>query len=71
MKLAINLRWRHYCAIVGIFLIIAALLAGMTGCDRDGSESYTLTISSTEGGNLTTPGEGTFTYDTGTVAEPE
>jgi uncharacterized repeat protein (TIGR02543 family) len=28
---------------------------------------YTLTISSTAGGSVTTPGEGTFTYDEGTV----
>jgi hypothetical protein len=28
---------------------------------------YNLTISSTAGGNVTTPGVGTFTYDTGTV----
>jgi hypothetical protein len=28
---------------------------------------YDLTISSTEGGSVTTPGEGTFTYDEGTV----
>ena len=28
---------------------------------------YNLTISSTVGGNVTTPGEGTFTYDAGTV----
>ena len=28
---------------------------------------YDLTISSTAGGNVTTPGEGTFTYDEGTV----
>jgi Divergent InlB B-repeat domain len=28
---------------------------------------YGLTISSTPGGNVTTPGEGTFTYDAGTV----
>jgi len=36
---------------------------------------YDLTISSTAGGSVTTPGEGTFTYDAGTVvdlvAEPE
>ena len=36
---------------------------------------YDLTISSTEGGSVTTPGEGTFTYDEGTgvnlVAEAE
>jgi hypothetical protein len=28
---------------------------------------YTLTVASTAGGNVTTPGEGTFTYDTGTL----
>jgi len=31
------------------------------------SEQYHLTISSTAGGSVTTPGEGTFTYDAGTV----
>ena len=30
-------------------------------------DEYDLTISSTSGGNVTTPGEGTFTYDEGTV----
>jgi hypothetical protein len=30
---------------------------------------YDLTISSTAGGNVTTPGEGTFTYDAGTVVD--
>jgi len=30
---------------------------------------YDLTISSTAGGNVTTPGEGTFTYDEGTVVD--
>jgi hypothetical protein len=30
---------------------------------------YSLTISSTSGGNVTTPGEGTFTYDEGTVVD--
>lgn len=30
---------------------------------------YNLTISSTAGGNVTVPGEGTFTYDTGTVVD--
>ena len=30
---------------------------------------YDLTISSTSGGNVTTPGEGTFTYDEGTVVD--
>ena len=70
-----NSRRHQYVARVGMFLITAALIAGMTGCDFNGSEFYTLTISSTEGGNVTTPGEGTFTYAAGTVvelvAEPE
>jgi len=30
---------------------------------------YSLTISSTSGGSVTTPGEGTFTYDEGTVVD--
>ena len=30
---------------------------------------YNLTVSSTEGGSVTTPGEGTFAYDTGTVVD--
>ncbi len=30
---------------------------------------YTLTISSTEGGSVSAPGQGTFTYDAGTVVE--
>jgi len=49
---------------VSIFLITAALIAGMAGC---GPIQYNLTISSTEGGEVTTPGEGTFAYDEGTV----
>ena len=50
---------------VGVLLIAAALIAGMVGCG--GVIEYNLTISSTTGGNVTTPGEGTFTYDEGTV----
>ena len=41
-----------------------ALLAGMVGCTPT---QYNLTISSTEGGSVTAPGEGTHTYDEGTV----
>ena len=56
---------------VCIFLMTAALIAGMVGCDIDGNgnvgESYTLTIASTAGGNVTSPGEGVFTYDEGAV----
>ena len=45
---------------VSIFLITVALIGGMVSCI--GVSSFTLTIDSTEGGSVTTPGEGTFTY---------
>ena len=51
---------------VGIFLITVALIAGMIGCV---GVKYDLTISSTAGGSVTTPGEGTFTYDADTVVD--
>jgi hypothetical protein len=57
-------RLNRYVKNVSIFLITAALIAGMVGC---GPIQYDLTISSTEGGDVTTPGEGTFAYDEGTV----
>ncbi|MGB6873321.1 MAG: GLUG motif-containing protein [Dehalococcoidia bacterium] len=57
---------------VSIFLIAVALIGGMVGC---APVQYDLTVSGTEGGEVTTPGEGTFTYNKGTavnlVAEPE
>ena len=51
---------------VGIFLITVALIAGMVGCV---GVKYDLTISSTAGGSVTTPGERTFTYDVDTVVD--
>jgi len=69
MKTVLNSRGHHYMARVGIFLIIVALVVGMAGCvgDGDGGVTYTLTltIASTAGGSVTTPEEGTFTYDEG------
>ena len=50
---------------ISSFLITVALIAGMVGCA--GGESYALAIASTEGGSVTTPGEGMFTYGEGTV----
>jgi uncharacterized repeat protein (TIGR02543 family) len=49
---------------VGIFLVAVALVVGMAGC---APVQYNLTIASTCGGVVTTPGEGTFTYNEGTV----
>ena len=61
---------------VGIFLMIVALVIGMTGCSVPGfTVQYTIKISSTTGGTVTDPGEGHFRYDAGTVvnlvAKPE
>ena len=41
-----------------IFLVTVALVVGMAGC----VVVLRLTIDSTEGGSVTVPGEGTFTY---------
>jgi len=50
---------------IGIFLIVVVLIAGMAGCAQPAQ--YNLTISSTEGGELSNPGDGTFSYYEGTV----
>jgi uncharacterized repeat protein (TIGR02543 family) len=51
---------------ISSLLIAAAMIVGMVGC-TPGPVQYDLTISITEGGETTTPGEGTFPYDEGTV----
>jgi len=55
-----------YLAKVSVFLIMAALIGGMAGCV---SAQYTLSISSTTGGTVTVPGEGSFTYAHDTVVD--
>ena len=67
MKIIRSLRKHHYVAKAGIFLVAVALIAGMVGCEPTPTPQYDLTIASTTGGSVTTPGEGTFTYDEGTV----
>jgi len=49
---------------ISSFLILVALTVGMLGC---GGGPYTLTVTSTSGGLVTAPGEGTFTYNATTV----
>jgi uncharacterized repeat protein (TIGR02543 family) len=49
-----------------IFSITVVLIVGLVGC-APAPTQYNLTISSTEGGSVTTPGEGTVTYDEVTV----
>jgi len=53
---------------IGSLLITVALAVGMLGCNP-GPVQHSLTISVTEGGEVVTPGEGTSTYDEGTVVE--
>ena len=59
-------------------VVLLVLSGGVAGCGGDvvpEITEYNLTISSTGGGSVTSPGEGTFTYDEGTVinlvAEPD
>jgi len=49
----------------GILLVVSALLTSGTNCD----DGYQLSISSTDGGSVTVPGEGTRSYNAGTVVE--
>ena len=66
MKIILSWRRHYNVARVGIFLVTVALVAGMVGCGPT-DPSYNLTIASTAGGSVITPGEGTFNYDEGTV----
>ena len=59
MKTILSSRRDHYLTRVSILFVIIALLAGMVGCVPP---PYKLTISGIEGGKVTSPGEGTFTY---------
>ncbi|MDH4299918.1 MAG: hypothetical protein OEV57_03430 [Dehalococcoidia bacterium] len=63
---------------VGIFVMIVALLVGLTGCVvgiPGFTVQYSITIHSTIGGTVTSPGEGFFQFPRGTVvdlvAEPD
>jgi hypothetical protein len=68
MKVILDPSRCHYAARVSVFLIVAASIIGMVGCVSAPTQ-HDLTISSTEGGSVTTPGEGSFAYDDGTDAE--
>jgi hypothetical protein len=70
----------HYAQIVCIFLAVIALVVAIGGCAEGGvgDDYYVLTIASTYGGSVATPGEGEFFYATNTtnttvelVAEPD
>ncbi|MDH4067410.1 MAG: chromosome condensation regulator [Dehalococcoidia bacterium] len=61
IKMMRRLKRCHYLAISSIFFIVVASIVGMVGCDGGGGY-LTLTITSTEGGTVTVPGEGTFKF---------
>jgi hypothetical protein len=67
MKIIPDSRKFNYASRIAIFLLTAVLISGMAGCFTPFRVQYALTISSTEGGEVTTPGEGTFSYWEGTV----
>jgi len=66
METAPSSRRNRYIAIVSIVLVVVALVVWMV--IRLSAPSYDLTIASTAGGSVTTPGEaGPYTYDEGKV----
>jgi len=65
VKSVIGSSRRHYVVVLSIFLVVAALLTSGMNCD----DGYQLTISSTTGGSVTVPGEGTRSYNAGRVVE--
>jgi hypothetical protein len=72
MKIILSSKRHHYLARISIFLVAIALIAGMVGCDFSppGGVRHSLSISSTEGGSVTEPGEGVFTlYSEGRVVD--
>ena len=52
---------------LGILLLAAVLVAGMVSCAQAALLQYSLAISSTDGGSVTTPGEGISTYEEGRI----
>jgi len=74
MKIGLGSKKFHYLEKTGIFLIMIVLIIG-GGCDSscvpaNGSLlQHDLIISSSAGGEVATPGEGTFTYDEGAVVD--
>jgi hypothetical protein len=55
---------------ISSFVIAAVLAVGLAGCAAAPTQ-YTLTISSTEGGQVTIPDEGAFTYSEGEAVNLE
>jgi hypothetical protein len=73
MKMMSRSGKRHYAQIVCIFFALTALAVAIGGCGEGEGDSdyYILTISSTNGGSVTTPGESDFWYPTNTTTVVE
>jgi len=65
VKAVLNSSRRHYVVLFGVFLVLSALVTVGMNCD----DGYRLSVSSTTGGSVTVPGEGTRSYNAGTVVE--
>ena len=65
MKTIASSKRGAYLPRVGILLITVALITAMVGCAQP--VQYDLTISTGEGGEVTSPGEGTFAFEVGEV----
>ena len=75
MKVIFGSRKHHYVLRASIFLITAVLVWAMTGCTAVYPTEYKLTISSTTGGSVVSPREGTSTHAERTrvtlIADPD
>lgn len=67
MRIVPNSCRYHHVTRVTLLLIAVVLVSGIAACN--GSGTYRLSVSSTSGGSVTSPGEDVFTYDAGTVVE--
>jgi hypothetical protein len=65
MRMSINSEAQRYLRLISILLIAIVLITIGAACD----ETYRLTISSTSGGSVTTPAEGTTTHEADTVVQ--
>jgi hypothetical protein len=54
---------------LAVVLALGMGLIGCTGEEAPETSEYSLTISSTAGGDVTSPGEGTFPYEAGEVVD--
>jgi internalin A len=69
MEAAEKLKSRIIPISLGLVLVLSVALTGCAGEEVPEITEYNLTISSTEAGSVTAPGEGSFTFEQGEVVE--